>query len=96
MNIHDIVATGKKATRDGYGEGIFEAGKRNKNVIAMVADLLGSLKLEQFIEAFPDRFVQMGIGEANMMGVAAGLATAARFHLPALSPISPQDVYMTR
>lgn len=78
MNIHDIVATGKKATRDGYGEGIFEAGKRNKNVIAMVADLLGSLKLEQFIEAFPDRFVQMGIGEANMMGVAAGLATAGK------------------
>ncbi len=78
MNIHDIVSTGKKATRDGYGEGIFEAGKRNKNVIAMAADLLGSLKLEQFIEAFPDRFVQMGISEANMMGVAAGLATAGK------------------
>jgi transketolase len=52
MNINDIVSTGSKATRDGYGEGIYEAGKRNPNVIAMAADLLGSLKLEEFIEAF--------------------------------------------
>jgi len=78
MNINDIVSTGSKATRDGYGEGIYEAGKRNPNVIAMAADLLGSLKLEEFIEAFPERFVQMGISEANMMGVAAGLATAGK------------------
>jgi len=78
MNINDIVSTGSKATRDGYGEGIYEAGKRNPKVIAMAADLLGSLKLEEFIEAFPERFVQMGISEANMMGVAAGLATAGK------------------
>jgi len=78
MNINDIVSTGKKATRDGFGEGLHEAGKRNDQVVALCADLLGSLKMEAFIEDFPDRFVQMGIAEANMMGVAAGLATAGK------------------
>lgn len=78
MNIKDIVSTGKKATRDGFGEGLHEAGKRNDQVVALCADLLGSLKMEAFIEDFPDRFVQMGIAEANMMGVAAGLATAGK------------------
>lgn len=78
MNINEIVSTGKKATRDGFGEGLHEAGKRNDQVIALCADLLGSLKMEAFIEDFPERFVQMGIGEANMMGVAAGLATTGK------------------
>lgn len=78
MNIHDIVSTGKKATRDGFGEGLHEAGKRNPEVVALCADLLGSLKMEAFLEDFPDRFIQMGIAEANMMGVAAGLATAGK------------------
>ncbi len=78
MNINDIVSTGKKATRDGFGEGLHEAGKRNDQVIALCADLLGSLKMEAFIEDFPDRFVQMGIAEANMMGIAAGLATTGK------------------
>ena len=78
MNINDIVSTGKKATRDGFGEGLHEAGRRNDQVIALCADLLASLKMEAFIEDFPDRFVQMGIAEANMMSVAAGLSTAGK------------------
>ena len=68
--------TGKKATRDGFGAGLAEVGKQNEKVVALCADLIGSLKMEAFIENNPERFLQMGISEANMMGVAAGLATA--------------------
>lgn len=80
MKLNDIVSTGKKATRDGFGDGLFEAGKQNNKIIALCADLLGSLKMEAFLEAFPERFIQMGIAEANMMGVASGLATTG--HIP--------------
>lgn len=76
--LKDIVSTGKKATRDGFGDGLYEAGKNNPNVVALCADLVGSLKMNQFIDAFPERFFQMGISEANMMGVAAGLATGGK------------------
>ncbi len=72
--------TGKKATRDGFGAGLAEVGNANDKVVALCADLVGSLKMEAFIEAHPERFFQMGISEANMMGVAAGLATAG--HIP--------------
>ncbi len=72
--------TGKKATRDGFGAGLAEVGNSNDQVVALCADLVGSLKMEAFIEAHPERFFQMGISEANMMGVAAGLATAG--HIP--------------
>ncbi len=72
--------TGKKATRDGFGAGLAEVGDSNDKVVALCADLVGSLKMEAFIEAHPERFFQMGISEANMMGVAAGLATAG--HIP--------------
>ena len=72
--------TGKKSTRDGFGAGLAEVGKCNDKVVALCADLVGSLKMEAFIEAHPERFFQMGISEANMMGVAAGLATAG--HIP--------------
>jgi transketolase len=65
-------------TRSGFGAGLVEAGKRNKNVVAMCADLIGSLKMDAFIKEFPERFVQVGIAEANMMGMAAGLATAGK------------------
>ena len=78
MNIHDIKSTGKKATRDGFGAGLLEAGKKNDQVVALCADLVGSLKMDAFIEAFPERFFQMGISEANMMGVAAGLAIGGK------------------
>src|SRR6056297_1546769 len=65
--------TEKKDTRSGFGAGLYELGKQNKNVVALCADLTGSLKMNQFAEEFPERFFQCGIAEANMMGVAAGL-----------------------
>lgn len=67
--------TDKKATRDGFGAAMTELGRENKNVVALCADLIGSLKLNTFIEENPERFFQVGIAEANMMGIAAGLAT---------------------
>lgn len=70
--------TEKKDTRSGFGAGLFELGKKNPNVVALTADLSGSLKMNEFAEAFPDRFFQMGIAEANMMGVAAGLAIGGK------------------
>jgi len=74
----DFPVTGKKATRDGFGDGLLIAGQQNDNVVALCADLVGSLKMNAFIKAFPERFVQTGIAEANMMGIAAGLATAGK------------------
>ena len=76
--LKDIVSTGKKATRDGFGDGLYEAGKANPDVVALCADLVGSLKMNKFIADFPERFFQMGISEANMMGVAAGLAIGGK------------------
>lgn len=70
--------SGKVDTRSGFGAGLHEAGKRNPNVVAMTADLLGSLKMEAFVADFPERFVQCGIAEANMMGAAAGLAITGK------------------
>lgn len=78
MKIQDIQSTGKKATRDGFGAGMKSVGETHDNVIMLTADLRGSMKADEFIEAHPDRFVQCGIAEANMMGVAAGLATAGK------------------
>ena len=63
-----------KDTRSGFGEGLLEAGKRNPKVVGLCADLTGSLKMGDFQKAFPERFFQMGIAEANMIGMAAGLA----------------------
>lgn len=72
------VSSGKKATRDGFGAGLYEVGKQHSSVVALCADLIGSLKMEAFIEAFPERFFQVGISEANMIGIAAGLATGGK------------------
>ncbi|HLF63906.1 MAG TPA: transketolase C-terminal domain-containing protein [Saprospiraceae bacterium] len=71
-------STGKKATRDGFGDALYELGQRNPDVVALSADLSGSLKMQKFIGAFPERFFQVGVAEANMMGIAAGLATAGK------------------
>ncbi|MEP6615648.1 MAG: transketolase family protein [Ginsengibacter sp.] len=71
--IKDIQQQNEKETREGFGEGIYEAGKKNSNVVVLTADLGGSLKLKPFIKDFPERFFQCGIAEANMMGIAAGL-----------------------
>ncbi|MBL4709879.1 MAG: transketolase family protein [Flavobacteriales bacterium] len=70
--------TEMKDTRSGFGDGLLEAGKRNPNVVALCADLTGSLKMNAFKDAFPDRFIQAGIAEANMMGVAAGLTIGGK------------------
>lgn len=82
MSLQNITYTDKKDTRSGFGVGIFEAGQANPNVVALCADLVGSLKLEKFIEHFPERFIQTGIAEANMIGIAAGLATAGKIPVP--------------
>lgn len=73
-----IQVTGKKDTRSGFGDGILEAARANPNVIALTADLTGSLKLDALIKEMPQQFVQVGIAEANMIGVSAGLATAGK------------------
>ena len=67
-----------KDTRSGFGVGIHELGKNNPNVVALCADLAGSLKLQNFIRDFPDRYIQCGIAEANMMGIAAGLTIGGK------------------
>ena len=63
---------GMKDTRSGFGAGLLELGHSNPEVVALCADLIGSLKMEAFVEAFPNRFFQVGIAEANMIGIAAG------------------------
>lgn len=70
--------TEKKDTRSGFGEGLLEAGKKNDQVVALCADLIGSLKMNAFIKEFPERFYQIGIAEANMMGIAAGLTIGGK------------------
>ncbi|MDD2549450.1 MAG: transketolase C-terminal domain-containing protein [Bacteroidales bacterium] len=66
--------TGSKDTRSGFGEGLYELGKTNPKVVALCADLIGSLKMNKFVAENPTRFFQTGVAEANMTGVAAGLA----------------------
>ncbi len=65
-------------TRSGFGEGLFELGQENEKVVALCADLIGSLKMNAFAETFPDRFFQVGIAEANMIGMAAGLTIGGK------------------
>ena len=70
--------TEKKDTRSGFGAGLVEAGKQNENVVALCADLTGSLKMDAFQKEFPERFFQVGIAEANMIGIAAGLTIGGK------------------
>jgi len=69
---------GKKDTRSGFGAGLAAVGKANENVVALCADLVGSLKMDEFIDNNPERFFQMGITEANMMSVAAGMTIGGK------------------
>lgn len=78
--LKDIQVLNEKETRAGFGEGIYEAGKKNDKIVALTADLAGSLKLGPFMKDFPNRFFQIGIAEANMMGIAAGLTIGG--HIP--------------
>ncbi len=70
--------TEKKDTRSGFGAGLHELGKKNDQVVALCADLTGSLKMDAFKKEFPERFFQVGIAEANMMGIAAGLTIGGK------------------
>ncbi len=65
-------------TRSGFGDGLLEIGKKNPNILALCADLTGSLKMDKFKNEFPDRFFQVGIAEANMMGIAAGMTIGGK------------------
>ena len=76
--LKDIISTGNKDTRSGFGDGIVEAARKNENIVALTADLAGSLKLQQFMKEFPERYFQCGIAEANMMGIAAGLTVGGK------------------
>jgi transketolase len=69
---------GMKDTRSGFGAGLLELGHRNPEVVALCADLIGSLKMDAFVEAYPSRFFQIGIAEANMIGIAAGLTIGGK------------------
>ncbi len=72
------IDTGKKDTRSGFGAGLAYLGKTNENVVALCADLIGSLKMDEFIKICPERFFQVGIAEANMIGMAAGLTIGGK------------------
>jgi len=71
-------STEQKDTRSGFGAALLQLGRSNPNVVALCADLIGSLKMDAFVKEFPDRFFQAGIAEANMIGVAAGLAIGGK------------------
>src|SRR6187401_3321398 len=70
--------TEKKDTRSGFGAGLLELGRQNENVVALCADLTGSLKMDAFKKEFPERFFQIGIAEANMIGIAAGMTIGGK------------------
>jgi transketolase len=74
----DYPVLGKKDTRSGFGDGLLEVGKQNENVVALCADLTGSLKMDAFQKEFPNRFFQVGIAEANMIGIAAGMTIGGK------------------
>jgi len=78
MNVKDIVAQNEKETRAGFGDGIHELAKENSNVVVLTADLAGSFKLGPFMKEFPERFIEVGIAEANMIGIAAGLTIGGK------------------
>jgi len=78
QELKKITSTENKDTRSGFGEGLYELGKKNPNVVALCADLTGSLKMDKFAAEFPERFFQVGIAEANMMGLAAGLTIGGK------------------
>jgi transketolase len=74
----EYINTGSKETRTGFGEALLEIGKQNPDIVALCADLTGSVKMDAFAKAFPERFFQAGIAEANMIGMAAGLTIGGK------------------
>ena len=73
-----FINQGNNDTRSGFGAGLLEIGRNNKNIVALCADLTGSLKMNEFKNEFPERFFQVGIAEANMMGIAAGMTIGGK------------------
>jgi len=76
--MENYINFGDKDTRSGFGEGLTELGRSNPNIVALCADLLGSLKMQTFKDENPERFFQIGIAEANMIGIAAGLSIGGK------------------
>ena len=76
--MHPYTDSGSKDTRSGFGEGLLHLGKTNPQVVALCADLTGSLKMDAFAAEFPERFFQTGIAEAHMIGMAAGLTIGGK------------------
>ena len=76
--MREYTNTGNKDTRSGFGEGLTELGRNNKKIVALCADLTGSLKMNDFKKENPDRFIQVGVAEANMIGIAAGLTIGGK------------------
>ncbi len=76
--VNDLINVERKATREGFGEAMVELGKRNKNVVVVTADLGESMKVDEFEKMYPERFIQVGVAEQNMMGVSAGLALSGK------------------
>src|SRR6201996_9448573 len=92
--LKEIQVTGQKDTRSGFGDGIVEMARKNPNIVALTADLAGSMKLQQFIKENPERFVQCGISEANMISIAAGLTIGGRIpYTPTFANFSTGRVY---
>ena len=86
--------TGKKDTRSGFGAGLAHLGRTNKNVVALCADLIGSLKMDEFIAENPERFYQIGIAEANMIGI-AGESTDLHKYMPTV-PFGSSRFFLCR
>ena len=78
MKCNEINIIDEKETRAGFGDGVFEAAQANENVVVLTADLAGSMKIANFIKTYPERFIQVGIAEANMIGIAAGLTIGGK------------------
>lgn len=78
MSVQEIKVLGNNDTRSGFGAGLYELGRKNENVVALCADLAESLKMGEFIHAFPERYFQCGIAEANMISIAAGLTIGGK------------------
>ena len=78
INMENFTYTEKRDTRSGFGDGLTELGLKNENIVALCADLTGSLKMNEFKNNHPERFFQVGIAEANMMGIAAGLTIGGK------------------
>lgn len=76
--VNDLIKVEKKATRDGFGEAMMMLGRNNKNVVVVTGDLGESMKVDEFEKLYPERFVQVGVAEQNMMGVAAGMALSGK------------------